>query len=105
MTRVCERCGKELPISEFRKFGRGYMKVCKDCEEKAVEKEAAVVREAISEKLYDEPEFISHLDQEDEPEAKAYVHTLMDHDDAELVNELRARGWEVTCKRTMIVEL
>lgn len=31
-TKVCECCGRDLPLSEYHKSGKGYRKVCKICE-------------------------------------------------------------------------
>ena len=31
-TKVCARCGKTLPVSEFRKYAAGYRKICIHCE-------------------------------------------------------------------------
>lgn len=33
-TRKCECCGKELPISEFSKYSKGYRKICNACRHK-----------------------------------------------------------------------
>lgn len=30
-TKVCECCGKELPIEKFEKYANGYRKICKSC--------------------------------------------------------------------------
>jgi hypothetical protein len=31
-TKTCSACGEDLPLSKFRKVGRGYSKTCRTCE-------------------------------------------------------------------------
>jgi hypothetical protein len=31
-TKTCSACGEDLPLSKFRKVGRGYSKTCTSCE-------------------------------------------------------------------------
>ena len=31
-TKTCSACGEDLPLSKFRKVGRGYSKTCTGCE-------------------------------------------------------------------------
>ena len=31
-TKICECCGRDLPLDEFHKSGKGYRKICKTCE-------------------------------------------------------------------------
>lgn len=52
-TKVCECCGKEKPVNEFHKRGKGYRNICKLCqagESGATEK----FKEFTSRELYEE---------------------------------------------------
>lgn len=52
-TKVCECCGKEKPLSEFHRRGKGYRNICKLCqagESGATEK----FKEFTSRELYEE---------------------------------------------------
>ena len=36
-TKTCSACGEDLPLGVFRKVGRGYSKICWNCEQPATE--------------------------------------------------------------------
>lgn len=91
-TKVCKDCGKELPIEMFQRQARskdGYMHICKDCKQKRMTE----AYKKMEEKPKAEPtEFEEHLEMLD---------ALMKISDQELVDELRQRGWDVKCTKTI----
>lgn len=97
-TKTCTKCGRELPISEFyAKTGAkdGLQTICKECYN-AKTKESVARRKAQTETAK----------QEKPNEAVAGItNGLKAITDQTLVAELRARGWEVTCTRTVIETL
>lgn len=86
-TKVCKRCGRDLPASEFythKNRKDGLQPYCRKCQ-------SDMVREARERKKDDAPK---------EDPGKPIVW-----DDAALVAELRRRGYEVKCTKTVTVEL
>lgn len=101
-TKTCTKCGRELPISEFyAKTGAkdGLQTICKECHN-AKTKESIARRKAQAEE--EKPkDTIKEL-----TEAVAGItNGLKAVADRTLVDELRARGWTVTCTRTITEEL
>lgn len=101
-TKTCTKCGRELPISEF--YARtgakdGLQTICKECHN-AKTKESIARRKAQAEE--EKPkDTIKEL-----TEAVAGItNGLKAVADRTLVDELRARGWTVTCTRTITEEL
>lgn len=84
----CKGCGRELPLSEFGTHNRakdGLKSVCRECAAKATKDRAP--RGSRKEK------------------GAAKSGPLAGFPDEALVAELRARGWDVRCSRTVTVEL
>lgn len=86
-TKVCKDCGRELPIESFQRQAKskdGYMHICKECKQKRMQ-----------------------LAYKNSPEATAIadavkpISLIGSATDKELVDELRARGWDVKCTRTI----
>ena len=89
-TKVCKDCGRELPISEFQRQAKsrdGYMHICKDCKKKRVIVGVTREENAHLEKLF--------------PKGIDVTSELHIYTDEELVQELRTRGWEVVCTKTI----
>lgn len=101
-TKTCTKCGRELPISEFyAKTGAkdGLQTICKECHN-AKTKESVARRKAQTEDAKPK-DTIKEL-----TEAVAGItNGLKAVADRTLVDELRARGWTVTCTRTITEEL
>lgn len=101
-TKTCTKCGRELPISEF--YARtgakdGLQTICKECHN-AKSKESIARRKAQAEEKKPK-DTIKEL-----TEAVAGItNGLKAVADRTLVDELRARGWTVTCTRTITEEL
>ena len=101
-TKTCTKCGRELPISEF--YARtgakdGLQTICKECHN-AKTKESVARRKAQAEDAKPK-DTIKEL-----TEAVAGItNGLKAVADRTLVDELRARGWTVTCTRTITEEL
>lgn len=110
-TKVCKKCGRELTIDHFARQAKssdGYLHICRDCKGESMRAAFAKKAEELvkdgarkaEKKLEDDgllskkPTFKSF----DTPPALEDV-TLADIADAVLVNELRGRGWEVTCSK------
>ena len=79
-TKVCKVCGKELPIDQFRpnpKCKDGHLDTCYECLNNKI-KETNKKKEEV--------------------DVTKELHLYAEE---ELVQELRERGWEVTCTKTI----
>lgn len=90
-TKVCSRCGKELPIEEFPKNFRakdGHLSMCRSCKgeimKNAAQKSASV-----------------KFDPFGSDSSVSQSKSLRDYTPQELVDHLRVNGWEVTCTKTI----
>lgn len=95
-TKVCKECGRELPLSVFRpnhKSKDGHLNTCKYCMSKKMKKQEDELLEGIV-----GPEKVSEGLENASERATFTISASCDQD---LVDELRARGWEVTCTRTI----
>lgn len=96
-TKHCKKCGQDLPISAFgKKAGTkdGLQYWCKTCTTKVV-LDARKAKKAAKE-------------QEQPTPAKEQTKNVVVREtmtDKQMVDALRARGWEVTCTRTITEEL
>lgn len=111
--KTCSRCGKELPLEKFGRNVRaadGYQKICLDCfkealkagikkkeKTKAVKKATAAAKEAAGSAA---AAAVSMTSLE-----SAAIDLLKGFSDKELANELRARGWDVLCTKTTVIEI
>jgi len=89
LMKKCIKCGRELPLDTFAPHNRakdGHKSVCPDCE-----KEAKASRKPRARRP--------------RAEAPAKESPLAGVPDKALVKELRDRGWEVSCKKTIVQEL
>lgn len=105
-TKVCKECGRELPIEQFRanyKSADGHLSTCNDCLGKRIKagQKKKTVEEDVVKK--DNQCVIKGKDiaQAMQTPPKDYTLLLGSARDQELVDELRARGWDVTCRRTI----
>ena len=90
-TKVCKKCGKELPVAEFGKHYRssdGLQSICRSCKKEIMA--STNPRKKAKEAAEEEPKRI-------------VVREKMDAQ--RMVDSLRADGWEVTCKKTITMEL
>ncbi len=98
-TKVCKRCGREFPLESFpasKKAKDGHLSVCKECNSKARS-------DARPEKRTVHVEEVALFPASTGPAAHPEIMSAIA--DKTLVEELRKRGWEVTCKRTVVEEL
>lgn len=101
-TKVCKRCGREFPLESFptsKKAKDGHLSVCKECNSKARSDARPRKKTSHVEEVALFPAVPGKKSPEPSPER------LADYPDAMLVAVLRERGWEVTCKRTIVEEL
>lgn len=97
-TKVCICCGEIKPITEFykdKKATDGHQSYCKRC---SAVKAAERARKGLAEKRAKQQQKPA-----DNPEKKAVARETLT--DEQMVMALRARGWEVTCRRTITQEL
>lgn len=99
-TKVCKRCGRELPLEAFGKTVRskdGYQSNCRECQ-------AELVRQGWDKRRAEGKAHPAPMRKKAPKEtpvaANPAVSELPDHD---LAQELRRRGYDVTCKK--IIEL
>ena len=95
-TKVCKVCGKELPIEMFRKNNKskdGYTDTCFDC---------------INVKIragFNKKKDVQRKPKAEEPirleDTIKMVDSIDNIPDQALVNELRQRGYDVTCTKTI----
>jgi len=83
-TKVCKRCGQELPISEFGKHHKtkdGYQPVCRSCRSKEMK---GVSQKEVKDRAKEKTEFTFVPD----------MPTMLEqYTDDQLIEELRKRGW------------
>ena len=87
-TKVCKRCGRELPADQFNKHARsrdGLQPYCKDCQK-------VMARADWDRRKKKQPIDANKM------VANPAIQELPDH---ALVVELRRRGYDVTCKKTI----
>ena len=105
-TKHCKKCGQDLPISAFgKKAGTkdGLQYWCKTCTTKAI-LDARKSKKAAKEQEQPTPT----KEQEQPTPTKEQTKNVVAHEtltDKQMVQALRAHGWEVTCKRTITEEL
>lgn len=93
-TKVCKVCGKELPIEMFRKNNKskdGYTDTCIDCIN-------VKIRAGFNKKKDAKPKAEEPIRLEDTIKMVDAIHSVPDQ---ALVNELRQRGYDVTCTKTI----
>ncbi len=98
-TKTCTRCGREFPLESFptsKKAKDGHISVCKECNSKARS-------EARPKKKTVHVEGVALFPASTDPAAHPDIMGAIA--DKALVEELRKRGWEVTCKRIITEEL
>ena len=119
-TKVCKRCGRELPLEAFGKTVRskdGYQSNCRECQAELVRQgwekrraegkanPAPMRKKAINVKLPDKvAKAVKEADHaiEDRVVEECIAHDALKYfNDHDLVNELRRRGYDVTCKKTI----
>lgn len=103
-TKVCKRCGRELPLSHFNKHARcadGLQPNCMDCQSELL-KAAQEKRLASRYGKTVEPKKEETPGPAPQPMTVVVRETLTDE---QMVNILREHGWEVTCKRTITQEI
>lgn len=95
-TKVCKVCGKELPIEMFRKNIKskdGYTDTCIDCINVKIRAGFNKKKDAQKKPKSEEP-----IRLEDTIKMVDAIHNVPDQ---ALVNELRQRGYDVTCTKTI----
>lgn len=100
-TRICSRCGRELPIERFKKIAKGYRVVCDECEDaiKAEKKDATDKVEMLLQ--YGTLDEILHLVQHKNDDLAAY-------EPRQLLEEIKRRGYKwshMTCTYTVTQEV
>lgn len=104
-TKVCKRCGREFPLESFPACKRakdGHLSVCKECNSKARSEARPGKRTVHVEEVALFPANDEMREDAKEQYRKDFLNSIPD---AMLVAVLRDRGWEVTCKRTVVEEL
>ncbi len=92
-TKVCKTCGRELPVSAFGKHPKtkdGLQPVCSECKSKAMKGRKLGPYKTKEAAPKEEPKTLKGLQQ---------------FEAQQLVDELRARGYQVSCTKQVTVEL
>ena len=95
-TKVCKVCGKELPIEMFRKNNKskdGYTDTCFDCINVKIRAGFDKKKDAQKKPKSEEPIRLE--------DTIKMVDAIKSIPDQALVNELRQRGYDVTCTKTI----
>lgn len=102
--KVCKRCGRELPKSHFNRHARcadGLQPNCMDCQ-------SELLKAGQEKRLASRNGKTTEAKKEDSPAPLTQPKTILVREtltDEQMVQVLRARGWEVTCRRTITQEL
>jgi ribosomal protein L40E len=88
-TKVCKSCGRELPLDAFGGHAKTW------------DKKATVCLECMRENLR---KYVSKPKKMQAPEPERIVEREVMTDE-QMVAALRANGWEVTCRKTVYLEL
>jgi hypothetical protein len=99
-SKICKRCGRELPKSHFNRHARcadGLQPNCMDCQ-------SELLKAAQAKRLSSRYGIGTKKDETPAPQPTTIVvrETLTDE---QMVNILREHGWEVTCRRTVTQEI
>lgn len=111
-TKVCKVCGRELPIDQFRpnyKSKDGHLDTCYECLNKKIKETNKRKENELLEKISgqdevdkaESPSLMKEIKDKMNACLERSVKNLSSATDQELVDELRARGWAVTCSRTI----
>ena len=95
-TKVCKVCGKELPIEMFRKNNKskdGYTDTCFDCINVKIRAGFNKRKDAQKKPKSEDPIRLE--------DTIKMVDAIDNIPDQALVNELRQRGYDVTCTKTI----
>ncbi len=95
-TKVCKVCGKELPIEMFRRNNKskdGYTDTCFDCINVKIRAGFNKKKDAQKKSKSEEPIRLE--------DTIKMVDAIKNTPDQALVNELRQRGYDVTCTKTI----
>ena len=90
-TKLCKKCNRELPLEQFGRHPKshdGLQSICRECRGKIMSDANLKMR--------------GEKKKEEEPE-RIVVREVMT--DEQMVATLRERGWEVTCRKTITMEL
>ena len=106
-TKVCKKCGRELPLESFAWHKSGCRKgVCRECTSEALKKARAkkAASKADEPIVTVKPEAKKRRAEEIERNANK-VALNANYTDEQMVALLREHGWTVTCVRTVHEEL
>lgn len=112
-TKVCSRCGREMPLESFptsKNAKDGHLSVCKECNSKArsaarPKREKAQKSAKITQNEAGIAQNEAGIAQEELKIEPVALPCLDGVPSQLLVDTLRERGYEVTCKRTIVEEL
>ncbi len=93
-TKVCKRCGRELPLEAFNRHAKsadGLQSYCRECQHDLSKIGAA--KAGRPKKAAAKPETV--------PTPAIPNPSMTEMPDHDLVKELRRRGYDVTCKKTI----
>lgn len=116
-TKVCKKCGRELPLEQFHKNRWGYTKVCKECNSRKTSDSVRKVAEARHEKKTAPVQEYTVKPQEETPKHpiltpeeveqckhEALLGLLRTVSDQDLAAELTRRGYRGHLTKTLINE-
>jgi len=105
-TKKCRNCGRELPLDQFSRNGRGFFHVCKDCMK--AKRHQAAEDAATGEKEPKKPKprpTHNYRMPHQKSEAQTFVSALSNFSDLVLIDELKKRGYTGKLTKTMTVYL